>query len=498
MFGSVFQDLGKGPVGLFLDHIGDLAVGFLEDFHRCALADLFVVLVKELLAAVHHGVQIPLVQDQGIAEMRIGQRGNQPAVPVHPVCGNRFGRTAEVLGELGHIRVDREAGREAAAAHREPLHALNGCRQIAADLHNAADIAVGHADRAVFALAGSVLVVGVVGRSLVVGAQQIPHILHRHLAFRHKGPGDVVALRREVGILPVPLVGPGQEIPGHEPGAGRIVDMVGVGMGAEGQPRVELRAGIERQAVGFHELPQILRAKVLPLRPIGIGKVKMIQTKLVGHDDDPVIRHPPGNPVVAADGFQPPDLIGIRKGHAVGFVGAVLLEQRAGTQHPLPGGMNVGQYQGHQVLLANAAGDLLGVATFLWLIPHIGVRADDPGIAGDRLGGGHGHVGLVDAAGGPYAVGLGDVGAVGIAQGVPREFHLQVRDDRFVGGRLLPGGVNQKAFGFKGAVIVAGNDRGAVMAGFFANQNRGTGHRVLLFDAHPFSTEIVKKTVFLF
>ena len=207
----------------------------------------------------------------------------------------------------------------------------------------------------------------------------------------------------------------------------------------------------------------------------------MIQTELVGHDHHPVIRHPPGDPVMAADGFQPPDLVGIRKGHAVRLVSAVLLQQSAGAQHAFPGGMNVGQHQSYQVLLTDAAGDLLRIPAFLFLIPHIRVRADDPGVAGDGFGGGHGHVGLVDAAGRPDAVGLVHVGAVGIAHGVFRQLHRQVRDDRFVGSGFLPGRVGQQALGFKGAVIIAGNDGGAVMAGFLANQNRGTGHRILLF-----------------
>ena len=56
-----------------------------------------------------------------------------------------------------------------------------------------------------------------------------------------------------------------------------------------------------------------------------------------------------------------------------------------------------------------------------------------------------------------------------------------MRDDRFVGGSLLPSRVGQKTLGFKSAVIVAGNDRGAVMAGVLANQDRGTGHMDLLF-----------------
>ena len=177
-------------------------------------------------------------------------------------------------------------------------------------------------------------------------------------------------------------------------------------MGAEGQPRVEVRARIQRQMVFFHKLAQIARAEVFLLFPISVLKVKVVQAELVGHDDHAVIRDPSGDPVMAADGFQPPDFVGIRKGHAIGFISAVLLKQRAGAQHTFPCRMDIGKHQRHQVLFADSAGNLLGVAALLFLIPDIGVRADDPGIAGDRLGGRHRHVGLIDAAGGPYAVGL--------------------------------------------------------------------------------------------
>ena len=213
-------------------------------------------------------------------------------------------------------------------------------------------------------------------------------------------------------------------------------------MGAEGQPRIEIRPRIQGQAVLFHELPQILRAEVFLLLPIGVREVEMVQAKLVGHDDHPVIRYPPGDPVVPADGFQPPDFPGVREGHAVGFIGAVLLQQRAGAQHAFPGRVNVGEDQSHQVLFTDSPGDLFGAAVFLFLVPDIGVCADNPGVAGDGLRGGHGHVGLIDAAGRPYAVGLCHIGAVGIAHGVPRELHSQVGDDCFVSGGLLSGGVS--------------------------------------------------------
>ena len=215
---------------------------------------------------------------------------------------------------------------------------------------------------------------------------------------------------------------------------------------------------------------------MLLLLAVGVGKVKVVQAKLVGHDDHPVVRHPAGNPVVAADGLQPPDLLTVREGHAVGLIGAVLLQQGTGAQHALPGGADVGEHQRHQVLFANPAGDLFGVAVFLLLIPDIGVRADDPGVAGDGLRGSHGHVGLVDAAGGPHAVSLCHVGAVGIAQCVPRQLHGQVRDDCFIGGSFLPGRMGHKALGFKPAVVVAGDDCGAVVTGSLADQNGCAGH----------------------
>ena len=45
VFGGVFENLGKGFVRLFLNHVGNLAVGFLQDFNRLALLDLLIVLV---------------------------------------------------------------------------------------------------------------------------------------------------------------------------------------------------------------------------------------------------------------------------------------------------------------------------------------------------------------------------------------------------------------------------------------------------------------------
>ena len=82
VLGGILENLGKGLVRLFLRHVGDLGIGLLQELNRLALLDLLIVLVQELLPAIHHGVHIPLIQQQGIAEMRVGQRCNEPAVPV--------------------------------------------------------------------------------------------------------------------------------------------------------------------------------------------------------------------------------------------------------------------------------------------------------------------------------------------------------------------------------------------------------------------------------
>ena len=75
MLGGIFENLGKGLVRFFFDHGSNLAIGFLQDLHRLALPDLLIVFVQNLLCTVHHGVLIPLVQDQGSAELGVGQGG---------------------------------------------------------------------------------------------------------------------------------------------------------------------------------------------------------------------------------------------------------------------------------------------------------------------------------------------------------------------------------------------------------------------------------------
>ena len=80
-----------------------------------------------------------------------------------------------------------------------------------------------------------------------------------------------------------------------------------------------------------------------------------------------------GHPVVAADGLQPPDFVFVVEGNAVGLIGAVLREKRAKTQHALARGVNVGQDENDDVLLADAAAVfLLAVLGLLQLDHRVG------------------------------------------------------------------------------------------------------------------------------
>ena len=106
--------------------------------------------------------------------------------------------------------------------------------------------------------------------------------------------------------------------------------------------------------------------------------------------------------MVAADGFKPPDLIHIGEGDTVHFVRAVLFEQRAETCHAFTGGLDVRQYEGEEVLFADAAGHFRLVAVFAFLALgrselHERVGAEHALVGGQGFGGSHRHVRLVDA-----------------------------------------------------------------------------------------------------
>ena len=116
---------------------------------------------------------------------------------------------------------------------------------------------------------------------------------------------------------------------------------------------------------------------------------------LVRHHHISVVRHSPGNPVMAADGLQPPDLVFIGKSNTVHLVGTVFLQQASQTCDTLSGTVNVRKHQRHNVLLADAAGDLFHTILRRNIF-HQWIRSQNSGIGSDGLCGRHAHTCRID------------------------------------------------------------------------------------------------------
>ena len=191
-------------------------------------------------------------------------------------------------------------------------------------------------------------------------------------------------------------------------------------------------------------------------------------------------RFSPGHPVMAADGLQPPYLVLVVEGYAVGLIGAVTLQQRAQALHALAGGPDIGEHQHHDILFADAAGHVLFAALFRLFIHHEGIGREHPRIGGDGLGGGHAHIGGVDARGCPDAVFRVYAGAGGVAHRIIGQVDLHVRDHASVFPFLILGFHHDHLFHVEMSVVGTGDHGGVVVAGFLSHQQSRAGHMGLL------------------
>ena len=335
--------------------------------------------------------------------------------------------------------------------------------------------------------------VAVVLRALVVARKHVLDVLDGHLALGHAAPGNIVALGRVVGLGAIPHVA-GVEAALHVPGARRVVDMVAVAVRAKGLARVKdhgravaIDAKRQVQMPLGHPGAQVGGAHVVGLGALSVIQVKAVDTQLVGHGHIGVVGHALGDPVVAADGLEPPDLVHVAKGDAVVLVGAVALEQVAQDTNAVAGGLGVGQDQGHHILLTQATRlrRHIAVLTLVALgghVVHKRVGTADALVGGERLGCGHAHIELVETGLGPDAVARDNIGDARVAHGVIGQFNGQVTQDARVDARLLVGMHHAHTLGLKhpvGRVLVAGNQRRPVVARVLTNQNRCARH------AHP-------------
>ena len=236
-----------------------------------------------------------------------------------------------------------------------------------------------------------------------------------------------------------------------------------------------------------HPGAQVGRAHVVDLSALGVVQVKAVNTQLVGHGHIGVIGHALGDPVVATDGLEPPDLVNVTQGDAVVLIGTVALEQVAQNAHTVAGRLGIRQHQGHHVLLAQTAGLGRHIA-FVALVAlgghvvHERIGAADALVGGECLGCGHANIDLVEASLGPNAMARDNVGDACVAHGIVGQLNGQVAQDARVDARLLVGMHHAHALGLKhpvGRVLVAGDKRRPVVARVLTNQNRCARH------AHP-------------
>ena len=183
---------------------------------------------------------------------------------------------------------------------------------------------------------------------------------------------------------------------------------------------------------------------------------------------------------MAANGLQPPDLVHILERNAVHLVSTVGLKQLAQPLHALAGGVDVGQHQIDDILLADAAGHL-GLLPLGRLVHHQRVSAQHAGVGGDGLGGGHADIGGIDTGCGPDPLALHGVGHGGHPHGVTGQRDLHMGQHGFVNSRVLLRLHDHKFFGRempRTGIVVAGDHGGAVIGCVFTNQKRCTCHNI--------------------
>ena len=270
--------------------------------------------------------------------------------------------------------------------------------------------------------------------------------------------------------------------------------MVHIPAAAENCPGIERSVLVQVQPVFRDKLPQVAAAEILLLFPESVLKVKSVHGKLVRRDHHHVIRNLPGHPVMAADGFHPPDLVLIVESDAVGFISAVFLQQLRQAQHAFPSTADIRQHQHQEILLTDAAGNILFLSCFCLPVPDHRIRRQHPGIGGNGFRGRHAHSGLIDARRRPDAVLRIHVRTGRIAHGRIRQFHLCVGNDALILFRLILRIHNDQLLDIKMTVIRPGNHGGSVMAGFRTNQYCCAGHVCSSF-LFPYDLSVVLGTV---
>ena len=264
----------------------------------------------------------------------------------------------------------------------------------------------------------------------------------------------------------------------HEPCARRVVDMTHIAVRAENVSRIKPAVLVQVQMILFDELLKVCRAEVRLLRAEGIFEVERIHAELVRVDDDADPRDACSIQVVAADSLEPPDLVFVVEGDAVGFIGAVLLQKRAEAQHALSRGMDVGQDE-HETISSSPMPPQRPSS------PSLASRSSTIGSAASARG----FDVVVSVAVMPTFAALmpvaaqmpcfGSARAGRVAHGVPRQFDFHMGQYALINIRLLVGLDRGFDFHIKTAVVCARDHRQAVVRRQLTGQYSGAGHNYI-------------------
>ena len=223
--------------------------------------------------------------------------------------------------------------------------------------------------------------------------------------------------------------------------------------------------------VFLYKFPHVSRAHIFFLLGKSVLQVEFVQSKLVWHHYVNVIRHFSCNPVMAADGLQPPDLVLILEGNSIHLVGSVLLQNAAKSLHSLSRAVDVWQNQGNNIFLSDSSGYLF-FSIFCRLINHQRVCSKHTGIGGDGLRGSHAYIGLIDAACRPHAFSCYRIWHRGVAHWIVRKVDLHMGNYGFIFSRLFLW-VNYHEF-FRcimsgSGIVISCNHGGAIIRRIFSN-----------------------------
>ena len=207
--------------------------------------------------------------------------------------------------------------------------------------------------------------------------------------------------------------------------------MIRIRMGAKSISCIKLSIHRKIQMVYCNKFLQICRTHMLLLFAKGILQVKIVNPKLIRHNNISIIRNPPCNPVMTANGLQPPDLILILKGNSIHLIGSIAFQQGAQTKYALSGTMNIRKKDAYDIFLTDTTLSFF-FSILCWDIFYQRIRCQHPFIGGDGFCCRHGNIFFIHTCCRPDTFLVYGIRHGTIAHGIFRKGNLHMRQNRFI------------------------------------------------------------------